>query len=81
MAPYFPGRDRVHLKNKYKKEEKENKDMIDTYLYNLIPLDPTLFMDNSGKFFFLLLPYNVFIIKLKFSNNRRFERRRKRKPR
>ncbi|EFX64268.1 hypothetical protein DAPPUDRAFT_118337 [Daphnia pulex] len=46
MTPYFPGRDRVQLKNKYKKEEKENKEMIDKYLYNPKPFDPTHFMDN-----------------------------------
>ncbi len=61
----FPGRSRNDIKNKFKKEEK---------------LRPK-FLDDAGKFFFLFLHYNVFIIKLKFSNNRRFERRRKRKPR
>jgi transcription factor TFIIIB component B'' len=81
IEQHFPGRSRNDLKNKFKKEEKLRPEYVDKMLSERKPYDPNQFLDDvNGKFVFLLLHCNVFIIKLKFSNNRRFERRRKRKP-
>jgi transcription factor TFIIIB component B'' len=51
MEKYFPGRIRAELKNKFKKEEKENPAKVDKCLSKPIPFDETRLMENSGKFF------------------------------